>query len=240
MRRLRSWSIRAGALLVAGALIGTLSNLAAASPQPLALFPHGPDTAAGDPGLAIDTAGVVYYSGIYFDYFDCNVGGLELARRDPSNGTWTYYQILPNSDLQFQDKPAIMQDGRHVFVSWTKYASCTGIGVASPIVVAVFHSGATSGPPIKTVKVPGSTYSQGSAMAADGRGGFWIAWEEFPSPDATIGSIQLAHWRPGVGWVGPQTISPAGVVDPPSPLPGVFFRDNSFPVITVGRGQPEG
>ena len=97
---------------------------------PLDLFPHSGNGAAGDPGLAIDAAGVVYYSGISFDYFDCNVGGLELARRDPSNGTWTYYQILPNSDLQFQDKPAIMQDGRHVFVSWTKYASCTGIGVA--------------------------------------------------------------------------------------------------------------
>src|SRR5437870_6389248 len=59
---------------------------------PLDLFAQGPNHAAGDPGLAIDGAGVVYYSGIYFDYFDCNIGGLELARRDPATGTWAYTQ----------------------------------------------------------------------------------------------------------------------------------------------------
>src|SRR2546428_4063060 len=54
---------------------------------PMDLFPHSSNGAAGDPGLAIDSAGVVYYSGISFDYADCNVGGLELARRKPSNGS---------------------------------------------------------------------------------------------------------------------------------------------------------
>jgi len=206
---------------------------------PLDLFPHGSNTAAGDPGLAIDTAGVVYYSGIYFDYFDCNVGGLELARRDPSNGSWSYYELLPNSDAEFQDKPAIMPDERHVFVSWTRYGSCTGIGVPSPIVIFEFNNGPTSTPPIKKFKAPGSTYSQGSAMASDGRGGFWITWEEFPSPDSTIGSIQLAHWRPGMGWAGPMTISPPGFTDLPSPLPGFAFRNNSFPMITLAGGKPK-
>src|SRR5439155_247030 len=57
---------------------------------PLDLFPEGPDHAAGDPGVAIDVNGVVYFSGIYFDYSGCSVGGNELARYDPGSGTWSY------------------------------------------------------------------------------------------------------------------------------------------------------
>src|SRR5438128_6486765 len=320
MRRFRSWSIRAGALLVAGALIGTLSNLAAASPQPLArgghvsnvarpdargkafrglapgatcmtpgatnykadcnsigrptnetsiayngttfvagandynswngnadlgyytssdaktwtdngpldLFAQGTYHAAGDPGLAIDAAGVSYYSGIYFDYFDCNIGGLELARRDPGTGTWSYYQIAANSDARFQDKPAIMQDGKHVFVSWTQYGSCTGVGVTSPIKIAVFHTGPNSKGPSTILSVPGSTYSQGSAMASDGRGGFWVTWEEYPSADATVGAIKMVHYDHRGGFGPVHTLSPAGFMDLPSPLPGFAFRNDSF------------
>jgi len=205
---------------------------------PLDLFAHNPRHAAGDPGLAIDSAGVVYYSGISFSYTDCNFGGLELARRDPRGGTWTYYQIAPNSDAQFQDKPAIMQDERNVFVSWTQYGSCSGVGVTSPIKVAAFTGGSTSVPPKRILSVPGSTYSQGSAMASDGRGGFWITWEEYPSSSAPIGSIMLAHFRQHGGWAAPQRISPARFTDLPSPLPGFSFRDNSFPMIAVVAHQP--
>ena len=206
---------------------------------PLDLFAHDANHAAGDPGLAIDSAGVVYYSGISFSYVDCNFGGLELARRDPGSGTWTYYEIAPNSDAQFQDKPAILQDDRRVFVSWTQYGSCTGVGVTSPIKVAAFAGGSTSIAPRRILSVPGSTYSQGSAMASDGRGGFWITWEEYPSSSATIGSIMLAHFRLHGGWSALQTISPAGFMDLPSPLPGFGFRNNSFPMIAVVDHQPK-
>jgi hypothetical protein len=205
---------------------------------PLDLFAHGTNTAAGDPGLAIDAAGVVYYSGIYFDYYDCPVGGVELARRDPSNGSWSYYQILSNANNRLQDKPAIMQDGKHVFVSWTEYhgSFCIGFNDIFPLHVAIFAPGPTSGPPIKTLQVPGSTYSAGVALASDRRGGFWITWEEFPSPTSLTGTIKLNHWQSGAGWGVTQTISPPGFTDLPSPLPGFVFRDNSFPMIaTVGR-----
>jgi hypothetical protein len=206
---------------------------------PLDLYAHGTNHAAGDPGLAIDTAGVVYYSGIYFDYFDCTIGGVELARRDPGTGAWTNYQIKANTNNEFQDKPAIMQDGTHVFVSWTQYGGCFGASGPSPIKIAAFNGGSASVPPIKILSAPGSLYSQGSAMASDGHGGFWITWEEFPSFTSTIGSIMLAHYRIGAGWTAPQTISPPGFTDLPSPLPGFVFRDNSFPAITVAAGKPK-
>lgn len=206
---------------------------------PLHLFPDGPNHAAGDPGVAVDGLGIAYYSGIFFDYGDCNIGGVELARRDPRDGTWSYYQILPNSDTAFQDKPAVALSSNHVFVAWTRVGSCTGVGATSPIRVAVFPTGPASVPPVATLKVPGSKYSQGAAMASDGHGGIWIAWEEFPSATATIGSIWVGHWRgPSLGWGTPFKASPAGFIDLPSPLPGFGFRDNSFPALAVANGQP--
>jgi hypothetical protein len=206
---------------------------------PLDLFAHDTYHAAGDPGLAIDANGVVYYSGIYFDYFDCTIGGLELARRNPATGTWSYYQIAANSDAQFQDKPAIMQDGKHVFVSWTQYGSCTGVGVTSPIKIAVFHTGPNSKGPSTILSVPGSTYSQGSALASDGHGGFWVTWEEYPSADATVGAIKMVHYdHRGGGFGIVHTISPAGFTDLPSPLPGFAFRDDSFPAVALVANSP--
>ncbi len=181
----------------------------------------------------------MYYSGIYFDYVDCNVGGVELARQDPATGSWSSYQIRANSDTEFQDKPAVAVDRRHVYVSWTHYGSCTGVGVTSPIKIAVFPVGSSSGPPIGILSVPGSTYSQGSAIVADKNGGLWVAWEEFPSSSATTGSIWLAHWRgPRAGWAAPFQITDSNFKDLPSPLPGFAFRDNSFPAIAIHNGSP--
>jgi hypothetical protein len=205
---------------------------------PLDLFAHDANHAAGDPGLAIDAQGVVYYSGISFSYVDCNFGGLELARRDPGTGLWSDYEIQPDSDTAFQDKPAIAIDNQHVFVSWTLYGSCTGVDVTSPIKVAVFDDGPASKAPLRLLAVPGSVYSQGSTMATDGRGGFWIAWEEFSSPTDLTGEIRLAHWSIRNHWSTPQTISPIGFTDIPSPLPGFAFRDNSFPSMAFAGGKP--
>jgi hypothetical protein len=191
---------------------------------PLDLYPHDPDNGAGDPGLAIDSNGVVYYSNIFFSYTDPVVGGVELARRDPTTLAWTTYQIADNTNSTFQDKPAIVISGRHVFESWTYFAN------NSTIKVAQFKLGAGSAGPTKILDVPGSGNSQGSAMAPDGDGGFWITWEEGSS-------IKLAHWLRGF-WTEEQTISPDGFRDLPSPLPGFNFRTSSFPMIALVHGSP--
>jgi hypothetical protein len=204
---------------------------------PIDVFPHNPNNGGGDPGLAVDGSGVVYYSSIFFNFNSCTVGGVELLRRNPSTGAWTYWQIAANSKKQFQDKPAIALSGSNVLVSWTQFGSCSGVNVPSPIKVAVFPQGSSSVPPTAILSVPGSTYSQGSSIQDDGTGGFWIAWEEYPSATATIGSIKLVHYTGSFGT--PQTISPAGFTDLPSPLPGFSFRDNSFPALAVVGGQPQ-
>src|SRR5919198_1777398 len=204
---------------------------------PIDVFPHNTNNGGGDPGVAADGSGVVYYSSIFFNFNNCSVGGVELLRRNPSTGAWTFQQIAGNSRKQFQDKPAIALSGSNVLVSWTQFGSCSGVNVPSPIKVAVFPQGASSVPPTTILSVPGSTNSQGSSIQGDGTGGFWIAWEEYPTPSSTIGSIKLVHYTGTFG--AAQTISPAGFTDLPSPLPGFSFRDNSFPALTVVGGQPE-
>jgi len=203
---------------------------------PIDVFPHDPNNAAGDPGLAVGGDGAVYYSSLLFNFNSCSVGGVELLRRDPNTGSWGYTQIAADSSGEFQDKPAIAADASHVFVSWTQFGSCSGAGVTSPIKVAVFSTSPFTGGST-TLTVPGSTYSQGSSIAADGSGGFWISWEEYPSSSSSTGQIKLAHWD-GSSWNTPQTISPAGFTDLPSPLPGFLFRDNSFPALTLVAGLP--
>ena len=214
---------------------------------PIDVFPQDPNNGAGDPGVAIDGNGVVYYSSIFFNFNSCTVGGVELLRRDPNTGTWSYYQIANDSNSQFQDKPAIALDSanHHVLVSWTQFGSCSGVNVTSPIRVAIFADGATSVAPTTTLtNVPGSTYSQGSSLAPDGSGGFWLTWEEYPG-NGSQGEIRLAHYT-GSGWAsfsnnanqGWEKISPAGFTDLPNPLPGFAFRTNSLPALTVVGTSP--
>jgi hypothetical protein len=212
---------------------------------PIGVFPQRQNAAAGDPGVAIDAAGVVYYSSLLFDPNDCSFGGVELLRRDPATGAWAYAQLAANSSGAFQDKPAIALGSGTVFVSWSHFGSCSGENVTSPIQVAVLPAGAASVAPTTVLDVPGSTYSQGSSVAADGAGGFWIAWEEFPTAASTSGEIRLAHrgvggWQPfpGNGGLAWETISPPGFRDLPSPLPGFRFRTDSFPAHAHGGGSP--
>ena len=195
---------------------------------PIDVFPHDPSNAAGDPGLAVGGDGAVYYSTIFFNRIDDSVGGVELMRRNTRTRTWSYIQIAANSSGNFQDKPAISADSSQVVVSWTHF------GASPPIEVAVFSD--DDQPlygPIKILSVPGSTSPQGSTIAADGKGGFWVAWEEFASGP----SIMLAHWD-GKRWNTPKTISPAGFTDLQARLPGFQYRDNSFPALTLVNGKP--
>ena len=191
---------------------------------PLDLYPHATDNGAGDPGVAVDANGVVYYSNIFFSYTDATVGGVELARRDPVSGAWSYSQIAANTPSTFQDKPAVVLSGRNVYVCWTFFAN------NSTIQIAQFGQGGQSKSPKKVFQVPGTGNSQGCSLAADGRGGFWVAWEEGQS-------IRVGHWLRGF-WTNLNRVSPDGFRDLPSPLPGFQFRNNSFPSIATVHSSP--
>ncbi len=205
---------------------------------PLDIFPHDDTNAGGDPLIAIDARGVVYYAGMFFSYTRCDVGGVELLRRNPATGRWSRTKLASNGGTVLQDRPGFAVEGGTVFYAWARFDSCEGDAVASRLKVALLDAGATSVSPRLLLSVPGSSFSQGAAPAGDGRGGFWLAWEEYPDAVANSGSIKLAHWRPGRGWNEPKTISPPDFRDLPEPLPGFRLDTSSVPAIAVSKGVP--
>lgn len=205
---------------------------------PLDIFPHADANAGGDPLIAIDTRGVVYYAGMFFSYTRCDIGGVELLRRDPATGRWSRTELASNGKTVLQDRPGFAVEGRTVVYAWARFDSCEGSQVESRLKVALLSSGPVAGPPRRVLDVPGSVYSQGAAPAGDGRGGFWLAWEEYPDATANVGSIKLVHWAPVEGWSEPKTISPPSFRDLPDPLPGFRLDTSSVPAIAVSKGVP--
>ena len=205
---------------------------------PLDVFPHGETNAGGDPLIAIDERGVVYYAGMFFSYTRCEVGGVELLRRDPVTGRWSRTELAKNGKHVLQDRPGFAVEGNTIFYAWAVFDSCEGNAVESPLKVALLPAGPRPAAPRRVLDVPGTRYSQGAAPAGDGRGGFWLAWEEYPDAVANSGSIKLAHWGPEQGWNEPKTISPPGFRDLPEPLPGFRVDTSSVPAIAVSKGVP--
>lgn len=206
---------------------------------PLDLFPHDDSrSASGDPQLAADPAGVVYYSSVRFNFSRCAVGGVELARRDPVSGAWRLTQIAANSKTALQDRPALAADALSVYVAWTRFDSCDGEDGPSHLLVALLPPGSAPAAPTTVLDVPGSNFSQGATIGADGRGGFWLAWEEYASASASNGAIELVHWSRSDGWSAARTISPPDFRDLPNPLPGFRFSTDSAPVVAIIKGRP--
>ena len=205
---------------------------------PLDIFPHGETNAGGDPLIAIDERGVVYYAGMFFSYTECEVGGVELLRRDPATGRWSRTELAKNGKDVLQDRPGLAVEGNTIFYAWAVFDSCEGNAVESPLKVALVPAGPRPTAPRRVLDVPGTRYSQGAAPAGDGRGGFWLAWEEYPDAVANSGSIRIAHWSPKQGWNEPKTISPPGFRDLPEPLPGFDVDTSSVPAIAISNGVP--
>jgi hypothetical protein len=207
---------------------------------PLDLFPHAPDNGAGDPGLAIDPNGVGYYSAISFSYTECEVGGLELLRRDPNTGTWAHERIAANTANRFNDKPAIALDEGHVYQAWTEFDFCPRQQRPhlERLKVAISSLGPDPEPALEILTVPGALHTEGASIAADGSGGFWLAWEEFKDNLFTRGQIRLIH-HDVAGWSPYRVISPRTFHDLPIPLPRFRFTTNSFPALAVGSDGPK-
>jgi hypothetical protein len=206
---------------------------------PLDFFPHvDPKSGTGDPRVAVGPDGTVYYSFSRFSFTDCSLGGIELARRDPGTGSWQLTQLARNSNSTLQDRPVLALDARTAYVAWDRFDSCSGEDGPSQIQVALLPTAATKLAPSLRLSAPGSTFSAGPTLAADGQGGFWLAWEEYADASAGTGRIELVHWSRSSGWSTAQTISPPGFRDLPNPLPGFRFATNSTPALAVSGGIP--
>jgi hypothetical protein len=198
--------------------------------------------AAGDPSVAFDSKGNVFYAGLGFDRtaapntvevskgtFD---GSGNLSWGDP---TWINPTTSPSV---LNDKEWIVVDSREgsqfqdrIYVSWTRFLfnARTGAYTQSPIAfVYSTDGGATFSTP---VLVSGSVlYGQGSHVTVGPDGEVYIFWNGSTRLASLDGEYMVKSTDGGVTWSKPSQVSTVSDI---LPLRDTAFRVNSYPMATV-------
>jgi BNR repeat-like domain len=198
--------------------------------------------AGGDPSVAFDSHGHVYYAGLGFDRtappntvavnkgtFD-NAGHLSWSAPTFINPT-TAPSTLNDKEWIAVDAHASSPFRDRVYVSWTRFImnAHTGAYVQSPIsFVYSTDGGATfSAPQLIAGNV---LYSQGSHPAVGPDGTVYVFWDG-STRKATLDSIWVVKSTDGgVSWSKPVAVS--SLVDI-IPVANTAFRVNSYPSASV-------
>jgi len=199
--------------------------------------------AGGDPSVAFDSAGHVFYAGLGFDRtappntVTVNKGAFDAAGA-LSWGAPTF--INPTTaPSTLNDKEWIGVDSHvgspfqdRVYVSWTRFIfnPVSGRYVQSPIAfVFSKDGGATFSDP--QLIVSNVLYDQGSRVVVGSDGTVYVFWEG-STRLATFNSIwMVASTDGGVSFSAPVAVAPAVDIIPPS---NTVFRVNSFPAADIG------
>jgi len=198
--------------------------------------------AGGDPSVAFDSAGHVFYAGLGFDRTaPPNTVAVNKGTFDSEGmlswGAPTF--INPTtSPSTLNDKEWIGVDSHvgspfqdRVYVSWTRFLfnPINGRYVQSPI--AFVHSsdgGATFSDP--QLVVSNVLYDQGSRVVVGPDGTVYVFWEG-STRHATFNSIYMvASTDGGVSFSSPVAVAPAVDIIPPF---NAVFRVNSFPAADI-------
>ncbi len=198
----------------------------------------GPYDAGGDPALAFDSQGNVFYAGLGFNRLSAantvavNKGTFDGAGK-LSWGPPTF--INPTtSPAVFNDKEWIAADWHvsspfrdRVYVSWTRFIfnPMTGAYVQSPISFAYSTDGGQtfSNPQ----NISGNVlYGQGSRPVVGYDGTVYVFWDGSTRLSALDSTYMVKSTDGGVTWSKPKAV--AKLVDI-APLANTAFRVNSFP-----------
>jgi hypothetical protein len=202
----------------------------------------GPYDAGGDPSVAFDSRGNVYYAGLGFDRTaPPNTVAVNKGTFDQSgNLTWgAPVFINPTSaPSTLNDKPWLAVDANasspfrdRVYVTWTRFIfnPVNGNYVQSPIAVSYSKDGGKTFSDPQLI-VGNVLYSQGSHVVVGADGTVYVFWDG-ATRLATLDSIWMAKSTDGgVSWSKPAAVSP--LVDI-IPLANTAFRVNSFPAGAV-------
>jgi hypothetical protein len=198
--------------------------------------------AGGDPALAFDSQGNVYYAGLGFDR-DTPPNTVTVNRGTfDANGnlTWgapTFINPTTSPSI-FNDKEWITADAHasspfrdRVYVTWTRFifSATTGAYVQSPIAFAFSTDGGHtfSTPQLISGNV---LYGQGSRPVVGPDGTLYVFWDG-ATRLATLDSTYVVKSADGgVTWSKPVAISPLQEIVPPA---NTVFRVNSFPAAGV-------
>lgn len=194
--------------------------------------------AGGDPALAFDSRGNIYYAGLGFDRAaPPNAVAVNRGTFDASGAlTWGPPTFINQTTAPaiFNDKEWIAADSHvsspfrdRVYVTWTRFIfnPITGRYVQSPIFFAYStDGGGTFSDPVSIVR--NVLYDQGSHPVVGPDGTVYVFWEG-STRLATLNSIWVVKSVDGgVSWSRPVAVSRVMDIIPPA---NTVFRVNSFP-----------
>jgi hypothetical protein len=198
--------------------------------------------AGGDPALAFDSSGNVYYAGLGFNRASApNTVAVNRGTFDAS-GTLSWSQptfINPTTaPSTFNDKEWIAADTHaaspfrdRVYVSWTRFifSASTGRYVQSPIAFAFSSDGGATFSPPRLI-VGNVIYDQGSRPVVGPDGTVYVFFEG-STRLATLSSIYVVKSTDGGATFGePTAVSTLSDIIRPA---NTAFRVNSFPAADV-------
>lgn len=192
---------------------------------------HGKYDAQGDPAIAPYRDGIFYYAFIDFSRTDYR-NRLGVAKTTDGGVTWPSLGVVidhPGPGYQdFEDKEYIAVDNTggaydgNVYVTWTRFPVA---GYSHIRFSRSTNGGSTFS---ASVQISNSTGSyQGSVPAVGPNGEIYVAWyhaERIEVDKSTDG---------GITWGNDVIVDYINSI--PDPLPGAWFRTNSFPTIAVDR-----
>jgi len=206
----------------------------------------GPYDAGGDPALAFDSQGNVFYAGLGFNRASApNTVTVNKGTFDGSGAlTWSQPTFINQTSAPsvLNDKEWIAADWHasspykdRVYVSWTRFIfnPAKGSYVQSPIFLAYSKDGGAtfSAPKNISGKV---LYSQGSRPFVGYDGTVYVTWDGSTRLGALDGTYIVKSTDGGDSWSKPEEISTLSEVIPPK---NTVFRVNSFP---AGAAAPNG
>ena len=197
----------------------------------------GPYDAGGDPSVAFDSRGTVYYAGLGFDRTSAP-NTVTVSRGTFGDGTLTWgeptFINATTSPSTFNDKEWIAADAGptspfrdRVYTSWTRFLfnASNGRYVQSPIMFASSTDGGQtfSSPSLISDNV---LYDQGSRPVVAPDGTLYVFFEGSTRLAASNSTYVVKSTDGGATWAKPLAIAP---VSDSSPLKDTRFRVNSFP-----------
>ena len=201
----------------------------------------GPYDGGGDPALAFDSSGHVYYAGLGFDRTSAP-NTVTVSRGSFSGSgalTWGQPTFVnaTTSPAIFNDKEWIAADHYttsrfrdRIYLTWTRFIfSPTGNYVQSPIFEA--HStdgGATFSAPQSIVG--NVLYDQGSHPVVGPDGTVYVFWDGATRKSTLDSTYMVKSTDGGSTWSAPLQVAPLQEIGSPK---DTKFRVNSFPMADV-------
>jgi hypothetical protein len=197
--------------------------------------------AGGDPSVAFDSRGNVYYAGLGFNRTSAP-NTVTVSRGTISNGslTWSAPTFInqTTSPAILNDKEWIAVDHNptspfrdRVYVTWTrfKFQAQTGAYVQSPI---AFVSSSDGGRTFTAPKMISGRahYGQGSRPVVGPDGSLYVFWDGSTRLATTDSTYVVKSTDGGATWSQPKAIAPLNDIEP---LNDTAFRVNSYPAGAV-------